>query len=49
MARMPRFMWPRFVVVREALEKTGTGKIKKTDLRKLGVTSDAVDLSAHYR
>lgn len=48
-AHLPRFMWPRFVVVCDALEKTGTGKIKKTDLRVRGVTPDAVDLSAYYR
>jgi carnitine-CoA ligase len=46
--QLPRFMWPRFLVVRDVLEKTGTGKIKKVDLRALGVTDDAVDLSSLY-
>ncbi|MCA8887090.1 MAG: AMP-binding protein, partial [Hyphomonadaceae bacterium] len=48
-AHLPRFMWPRFVVVRDALEKTGTGKVKKADLRARGVTPDTIDLSGHYR
>lgn len=45
---MPRFAWPRYVVFREALPKTGTQKVRKFELRSGGVSADTVDLQSHY-
>lgn len=41
--RMPRFMVPRYIEIMGSLPKTPTQKIKKAELRKLGVTSTTFD------
>lgn len=43
---LPRFMVPRFVRVLDVLPKTESNKIKKTDLKREGVTSDTWDREA---
>ncbi|MFP6729247.1 MAG: AMP-binding protein [Alphaproteobacteria bacterium] len=44
--RMPSFMVPRYVNIIDALSKTPTGKIQKTDLRAQGVTPTTWDREA---
>ncbi|AHK36177.1 dicarboxylate-CoA ligase PimA [Rhodococcus opacus PD630] len=44
--RMPRFMVPRYIEIVGSLPKTPTQKIKKAELRKLGVTSTTFDRAA---
>ena len=40
---LPKFAIPRYVRVVEELPKTQTGKIRKIELRKDGITPDTVD------
>ena len=47
-ARMPRFMVPRYVDLRDALPKTPTGKILKADLRRAGLSSTTWDGDAAF-
>lgn len=42
---LPKFAQPRYVVFRTALPKTGTEKVRKTELRLAGVTEDTIDLT----
>ncbi len=44
--RMPRYAVPRFLEFVAALDKTATGKIRKPELRKAGVTSATWDREA---
>jgi crotonobetaine/carnitine-CoA ligase len=44
--RMPRFALPRYVEITQALPQTPSGKVKKGELRNLGVTSTTWDASA---
>jgi crotonobetaine/carnitine-CoA ligase len=44
--RMPRFMVPRYVEFVDALPKTPTEKIRKAELRKLGITEQTWDRDA---
>lgn len=44
--RMPHFMVPRYVRVKDALPKTPTNKVQKTELRSEGVTADTFDREA---
>jgi crotonobetaine/carnitine-CoA ligase len=44
--RMPRYAQPRYVDFVTSLPKTGTEKVRKTDLRKAGVSSATIDLTA---
>jgi crotonobetaine/carnitine-CoA ligase len=44
--RMPHFMVPRYIRVKDALPKTPTNKIQKTELRAEGVTPDTFDREA---
>ncbi len=46
---IPRFAWPRYVAFKTSLPKTGTEKVRKTELRQAGVTADAIDLEAYYQ
>jgi len=43
---LPRFAVPRFVEVVPALEKTSTGKVRKDDLRRSGITAETWDREA---
>lgn len=43
-SRLPRFAQPRYVEFFDALPKTGTEKVRKTDLRIAGVTPRTLDL-----
>lgn len=43
--RMPRYAQPRYVDFVASLPKTGTEKVRKTDLRKAGVTPATIDLT----
>jgi crotonobetaine/carnitine-CoA ligase len=43
--RMPRYAQPRYVEFLASLPKTGTEKVRKTDLRKAGVTPTTIDLA----
>ncbi|MDO9370376.1 MAG: AMP-binding protein [Sphingopyxis sp.] len=45
-SRIPRYAQPRYVDFVASLPKTGTEKVRKTDLRKTGVTFATIDLSA---
>lgn len=45
--RSPYFMVPRFIRILDALPKTPTEKVQKTELRASGVTSDTWDREAH--
>jgi crotonobetaine/carnitine-CoA ligase len=42
---MPRFAQPRYVEFMATLPKTGTEKVRKADLRSVGVTLKTVDLA----
>jgi crotonobetaine/carnitine-CoA ligase len=44
--RLPRYALPRFVRVLPDLPRTPTQKVRKADLRRAGITADAIDLSA---
>jgi carnitine-CoA ligase len=44
--RLPRYAVPRFWRFVDAIEKTPTGKVKKQELRKQGVTADTWDREA---
>jgi len=44
--RMPYFMVPRYIRVVDALPKTPTARVRKTELREAGVTSDTWDRDA---
>mgnify|MGYP003575700276 CR=1 FL=1 len=44
--RMPRYAQPRYLDFVASLPKTGTEKVRKTDLRNAGVTSETIDLMA---
>ena len=44
--RMPYFMVPRYIRVVEALPKTPTERVRKTELRDAGVTADTWDRDA---
>ena len=44
--RMAHFMIPRYIRVVEALPKTPTQKVRKTELRDQGVTEDTWDREA---
>lgn len=41
--RVPRFMIPRYIRFAESLPRTHTGRIRKVELREVGVTSDTWD------
>ena len=43
---LPRFAVPRFVEVVPTLEKTSTGKVRKDDLRRSGITAETWDREA---
>jgi len=43
---MPRFAQPRYLTFLDALPKTGTEKVRKVELRRLGVTATTIDLDA---
>jgi crotonobetaine/carnitine-CoA ligase len=43
-ARMPRFAQPRYIAFMASLPKTGTEKVRKAELRGIGVTATTVDL-----
>ena len=45
-AHLPRFAWPRFVEILEALPKTPTGKVQKVALRKRALSAQAWDREA---
>lgn len=44
--RMPRFAQPRYVEFMGSLPKTASEKVRKTELKKLGVTARTIDLQA---
>jgi crotonobetaine/carnitine-CoA ligase len=41
--RLPRYAVPRFIEMMDALDKTATGKLRKEDLRRAGVTTTTID------
>jgi len=41
---LPRFAQPRYLAFVEALPKTGTEKVRKVELRRIGLTPDTIDL-----
>jgi crotonobetaine/carnitine-CoA ligase len=45
--RLPYFMVPRYYRIADALPHTANGKIRKNDLRAIGVTGDTWDSVAH--
>jgi carnitine-CoA ligase len=47
-AMMPRFARPRYLEFRATLPKTGTEKVRKTELKALGVTRSTIDLEGLY-
>lgn len=48
-ARLPRFAVPRYVVVRDELPLTATGKVEKYRLKELGVTPETDDSRANKK
>jgi crotonobetaine/carnitine-CoA ligase len=47
-ASMPRFAMPRYLEFRTSLPKTGTEKVRKNELKALGVTQSTIDLQGLY-
>lgn len=45
---MPRFARPRYVEFKTSLPKTGTEKVRKNELKALGITQNTIDLQGLY-
>lgn len=45
-AHLPKFAQPRYVAFVEVLPKTATEKVRKVELRRIGLTPDTIDLEA---
>ncbi|HVW41805.1 MAG TPA: AMP-binding protein, partial [Amycolatopsis sp.] len=47
--RLPKFMWPRYLTVRDSLPKTATHRIRKSELATLAPVSEAWDAERRRR
>lgn len=48
-ARLPKFMWPRYIEFAQGLPRTGTDKVEKQKLQQQGLAADAWDAEGRGR